>query len=170
MFGMLMLSTIAPTVLAEERVRGSLDVLLSTPLSTRSIVVAKWWGVYRLVLILALMPIYAGAILAATSVGYPYAIPGLSFTPVPVNAWDRVFACTFCVADFLASSAMIVSLGGALATWIRQLGRAVVVNIIVFFLISVGWIVLVQFLYPARLLGNFRWHEKHPFVRAFSCP
>ena len=35
LFGLLILSATAPTSLAEERVRGSLDVLLTTPLSTR---------------------------------------------------------------------------------------------------------------------------------------
>ena len=42
--GLLLLSVSAATSLAEERVRGSLDVLLCTPLSTRSILVGKWWG------------------------------------------------------------------------------------------------------------------------------
>ena len=40
--GLLLLSVSAATALAEERVRGNLDVLLSTPLSTRSIVWGKW--------------------------------------------------------------------------------------------------------------------------------
>ena len=47
--GLLLLSVSAATSLAEERVRGSLDVLLSTPLSTRSILIGKWWGAFRLV-------------------------------------------------------------------------------------------------------------------------
>ena len=42
--GLLLLSVSAATSLAEERQRGSLDVLLATPLSTRSIVLGKWWG------------------------------------------------------------------------------------------------------------------------------
>ena len=45
--GLLLLSVSAATSLAEERVRGSLDVLLCTPLSTRSILVGKWWGSFR---------------------------------------------------------------------------------------------------------------------------
>ena len=45
--GLLLLSVSAATSLAEERVRGSLDVLLSTPLSTRSILAGKWWGTFR---------------------------------------------------------------------------------------------------------------------------
>ena len=46
--GLLLLSVSAATSLAEERARGSLDILLSTPLSTFSILVGKWWGAFRL--------------------------------------------------------------------------------------------------------------------------
>ncbi len=46
--GLLLLSVSAATSLAEERVRGSLDVLMSTPLSTREILAGKWWGSFRL--------------------------------------------------------------------------------------------------------------------------
>ena len=45
--GLLLLSVSAATSLAEERARGSLDVLLATPLSTRSILDGKWWGAFR---------------------------------------------------------------------------------------------------------------------------
>ena len=45
--GLLLPSATAPTTLTEERVRGSLDILMSTPLSTRSIVLGKWWASYR---------------------------------------------------------------------------------------------------------------------------
>ena len=48
-FGLLLVSINAPTALAEERTRGSLDVLMTTPLSTDRIVLAKWWGAYRVV-------------------------------------------------------------------------------------------------------------------------
>jgi hypothetical protein len=54
--GQLIFAAIAPTALAEERQRGSLDVLMTTPLSTREIVVGKWWGTFRLVPLLALGP------------------------------------------------------------------------------------------------------------------
>jgi hypothetical protein len=40
LFGLLIISSVAPTSLAEEQVRGSLDVLMTTPLSNRSIL----WG------------------------------------------------------------------------------------------------------------------------------
>ena len=37
-------------------VRGSLDLLMSTPLSTRTIVLGKWWAVFRVVPVLAVIP------------------------------------------------------------------------------------------------------------------
>ena len=46
-----MLAAIAPTSMAEERQRGSLDLLAATALSTRAIVIGKWLGTFRLVLL-----------------------------------------------------------------------------------------------------------------------
>ena len=40
-FGLLMLSAVAPMSMSEERQRGSLDVLAATPLSTRTIVLGN---------------------------------------------------------------------------------------------------------------------------------
>ena len=87
LFGLLMLSATAPTALAEERVLGSLDALLATPLSTRSILAAKWWGMYRRVLVLALVPLYAVFFMAATAPDVPVWFGGFQFPqpPVPLN-------------------------------------------------------------------------------------
>jgi ABC-2 family transporter protein len=54
--GLLMLSVSAATSLAEERQRGSLEVLMATPLPTRSIVWGKWWGTFRSVPRLLILP------------------------------------------------------------------------------------------------------------------
>ena len=54
--GLFLLSVTAATSLAEERVRGSLDVLLTTTLTTRQIVLGKWIGTYRAVPLLAILP------------------------------------------------------------------------------------------------------------------
>ena len=54
--GLLILSVTASTTLAEERVRGSLDVLMTTPISTAQIIWGKWLGTYRLVPALAVLP------------------------------------------------------------------------------------------------------------------
>ena len=63
--GLLLLSVSAATSLAEERQRGSLDVLLATPLSTRSIVLGKWWGAFRGVPPLLVLPVLIAAALAS---------------------------------------------------------------------------------------------------------
>lgn len=166
-FGLLLISSTAPTVLAEERVRGSLDVLLSTPVSSRSIVVAKWWGAFRPVIFLALMPLYVSVLMSATTEGYRFALPASMAKPIPVTTWDRVLAPTFCTLDYLASGAAIVSLGIVLATWVRQLGRAVVISVIAFFAIAIGWIVLAQFAYHRVMFSRLAadWHQKHPYVQ-----
>src|SRR5262249_37684373 len=62
--GLLLLSISAAPSLAEERQRGSLDVLLATPLSTRSIVLGKWRGAFRGVAPLAVWPVLIAAALA----------------------------------------------------------------------------------------------------------
>jgi ABC-type Na+ efflux pump permease subunit len=157
MFGMLMLSATAPTSLAEERVRGSLDVLLATPLTTRSIVVAKWWGVFRRALVLGLLPLYTGVFLAAATPDTPTLIGmRVSTAPFPLTFWDRTFAATFCAADFLASCAAIVSLGLALATWVPRLGRAVALSVTAYVLAGVGWVFLVILLFENRPVPS-RW-------------
>ncbi len=103
--GLLLLSVSSATSLAEERQRGSLDVLLATPMSTRSIVLAKWLAAYRGVPALAVLPVLiAGG--ASSNTGYlpgPFLIGGL----------------------VLAYGAGITSLGLALATWIPKMGRAI---------------------------------------------
>ena len=148
-FGLLMLSATAPTALAEERARGSLDVLLATPLSTRSIVLAKWWGTYRRVLVLAVMTVYVSVFLAGAVLDIPGWAVNLRFAraAVPLNVWDRILAVCCGVAEFLVSSAVIVSLGLALATWVRRLNRAIVLSVIAYFLTAIIWSVAVEMIF-----------------------
>jgi ABC-type transport system involved in multi-copper enzyme maturation permease subunit len=121
--GLLLLSVSAATSLAEERARGSLDILLSTPMSTVSILVGKWWGAFRLAPHVILWPAILGGILL----------------------WDggSWFGYVLLIGLMLAYSVVIASLGLALATWISRLGRAVAmcVGIVVGF--SIGWLFLV---------------------------
>ena len=70
-FGLLLVSVVAPTALAEERARGSLDVLMTTPVSTDRIVLAKWWGAYRLVPAVAFLPSIASARRCVRGAGDP---------------------------------------------------------------------------------------------------
>lgn len=116
--GLLLLSAGAATALAEERVRGSLDVLLTTPLPTRAIVWGKWWGTFRTVPRLALLP----AVIAFA------------------EAWEHGhwLSAGMCVALFFAYGAAITSLGLAMATWIRRFGWAVACVVTAYLLAAVG--------------------------------
>jgi ABC-type Na+ efflux pump permease subunit len=119
--GMLLLSISAASALAEERVRGSLDVLLATPLPTRSVVWGKWLGTFRAVPLLAVPPGLATAIVAWHH-----------------GHWSGVALVTGLV---LAYGAALTSLGLALATWVPRLGRAVGLCVAAHVGVTVGWAV-----------------------------
>jgi ABC-type transport system involved in multi-copper enzyme maturation permease subunit len=117
--GLLFLSVSAATSLAEERARGSLDVLLTTPLRTSQIVLGKWLGTYRLVPLLAILP----------------ALLCLGLLAPNVPQWPRV---VLMVAYVLGSGAAITSLGLAMATWVSRLGRAVGLTVTLYVAVTVG--------------------------------
>ena len=121
--GLLLLSVSAATSLAEERMRASLDVLLTTPLSTRSILAGKWGGAFRIVPALLFAPVVTALLLAGES-----------------GRWIQYFLF---VALLLAYSAVIVSMGLALATWQSRLGRAVASCVAAYIALSIGWPALV---------------------------
>ncbi|WP_435008472.1 ABC transporter permease [Tundrisphaera lichenicola] len=123
--GLLLLSASAGTLLSEERVRGSLDVLLSTPLSTRSIVWGKWWGAFRRVPWLAFWP------------GF------LTLTCLkPGSSGELVTLAYLVPLLIIAQGAAIVSLGLALATWLPKAGRAVTWTVVALVGSTVGWPIL----------------------------
>jgi ABC-type Na+ efflux pump permease subunit len=126
--GLLLLSVASATVLAEERVRGNLEILLATPLSTRSIVWAKWWGTYRGVPLLAICPGVVAAVLVRES-----------------GRWE---VAALVVGLFLAYGAAVTSLGLGLATWMRRLDYAVALNVAVLGGVTVGWLFSVMALVP----------------------
>jgi ABC-type transport system involved in multi-copper enzyme maturation permease subunit len=121
--GLLLLTVSATTTLAEERVRGSLDVLLATPLSTRSIIWGKWWGTFRSVPLLAVAPGAVAAALARHS-----------------GRWE---GAVLVVGLFLAYGAAVTSLGLALATWVRRIDHAVALGVAVLGGVTVGWLITV---------------------------
>jgi len=116
--GLLLLSVSAATSLAEERQRGSLDVLLSTPLSTRSIVLGKWWGAFRGVLPLTMWPVLVAGFLATHT--------------------DFVLAPALIGGLVLAYGAAITSLGLALATWSPRTGWAVGLTAGLYIVVLIG--------------------------------
>ena len=123
--GFLLLSVTAATSLAEERARGSLDLILSTPLSTREIVLGKWLGAYRMVPLLAIMP--------ALVIGR-----GALF-----RDWSLWWVSLLMIV-YVLSAAAITSLGIAMAISCSRLGRAVGVTVSIYILIAVGWFALVM--------------------------
>jgi ABC-type transport system involved in multi-copper enzyme maturation permease subunit len=135
--GLLLVSVSAATSLAEERVRGSLDVLLSTPLSTRSILVGKWWGAFRQVRHVLIWPAVTTALLAAAS--------------------GRLIAYLALLGLISAYAAAIISLGLALATWVSRLGRAVALCVAAYVAFSIGWVILVLLPVMGGHPGNDHW-------------
>ncbi len=141
-FGLLLVSLAAPTVLAEERLRGSLDVLMTTPLPTRRIVLAKWWGTYRVVPALALLPMIGAIVIAVRA---PDSIHLARQPPsAPLSAIDRMAFVALPVAFLLVQGAAVTSVGLALATWMRRLGRAVAVSVASYAFVAFGWIILLE--------------------------
>jgi ABC-type transport system involved in multi-copper enzyme maturation permease subunit len=126
--GLLLLSVSAATVLAEERVRGNLDILLATPLSTRSIVWGKWWGTYRAVPVLAICPGVVAAVLSRDG-----------------GRWEGT---VMIVGLFLAYGSAVTSLGLALATWVRRLDYAVALNVAMLGGVTFGWLFAVALMEP----------------------
>ena len=121
--GLLLVSVSAATSLAEERARGSLDILLSTPLSTQTILAGKWWGAFREIRHILVWP--------AVTTGFLLVSSGriLSY-----------FGLLFLISAY---GAAITSLGLALATWVSRLGRAVALCVAAYVGFSISWLVVI---------------------------
>jgi ABC-type transport system involved in multi-copper enzyme maturation permease subunit len=117
--GLLLLSVSAATSLAEERDRGSLDVIMATPLTTREIVWGKWWGTFAMVPRLAILPIWVSAGAAMVT--------------------DGGIGLVLMIGLLLAYAAAITSLGLAAATWVPRLGRVITLSVMAYILVAVGW-------------------------------
>ena len=109
----------AATSTSDERTRGSLDVLLAAPVSTRRIVMAKWWASLRPVALLV-------------------PIPTLVVLPLAWNT-GRWLEATLIPAAIILWGALAASLGLALATWIPRPTRAVTAAVVLYTLGSLGW-------------------------------
>jgi ABC-type transport system involved in multi-copper enzyme maturation permease subunit len=144
LFGLLMLSAVAPISLSEERQRGSLDVLAATTLTTQTIVLGKWWGTFRLVPLLAIGPGLMGLGLAISRKIRPPRPPGFVFnTGEQLSLGYRLFGAALLVATILAHGAMLTSIGLALAAWIKRQSRAISISVGLFIVLAVGWPALV---------------------------
>jgi ABC-type transport system involved in multi-copper enzyme maturation permease subunit len=131
--GLLLLSVGAATSLAEERVRGSLDVLLATPMSTRSILSGKFWGTFG-------------------------QVKPILFWPALLSLWllhngGSLYQYFLIIGSILAQGAVITGLGLAVATWVSRLGRAVALCVAAYVVVSIGWPILVAVLVSSDPLG-----------------
>ncbi len=127
--GLLIVSITSVTSLQEERLRGSLDVLLTTPLSNLQIYWGKWWGGFQTVALLAVLPTLVAAAPLISSVA------GIrSLTDQPRAPFDFLLMpiVAFCYGG------ATVSLGLGLAIMIRQGGRAMAAAVIGYVAVTVG--------------------------------
>jgi ABC-type transport system involved in multi-copper enzyme maturation permease subunit len=176
--GLLLVSLSAPTAMAEERACGTLEVLLTTPLETSRIVLAKWWGAYRTVLALVVLPAVGAAVIAAVAPGtYPLRSPnGQKLTPL---TWidQAAFVC-IPIAMFLAQGAMVTTVGLALGTWIKRVGRAVAVSVATYGFFAFGLLLDLELEIIPSVLGwlglyDPAYQNSEEFVSAVSttfCP
>jgi ABC-type transport system involved in multi-copper enzyme maturation permease subunit len=153
--GLLLFSVAAVTSLASERASGSLDVLLTTPLTAGQVLGGKWWGTFRTVPLLLVLPL-----VVVTPAALRNGNPG-----IPV----------LMAAMILAYGAAFTSLGLALATWIARLARAALLSATVCVVLTVGWMMLLVLLFRAGVdmeilamaspffgPGNLTFHADHP--------
>jgi ABC-type transport system involved in multi-copper enzyme maturation permease subunit len=124
--GLLLLAVWSATSLAEERARGSLDLLMCTPLSTRQVVIGKWLGAFRAAPLLALLPSFVVGSSAYIADRNPIGPAGCMFIHV------------------LCAGACVTSLGILMATWFSRLGRAVAATVTVYALATLGWQFLIS--------------------------
>jgi ABC-type transport system involved in multi-copper enzyme maturation permease subunit len=161
-FGLVIVSSLAPTSLAEERGRGTLDVLMTTPLSTRSILWGKWLGTFRVVLWLALITGLTTLVLAfmASPVSRSRVAGSLGADSMALSLVDRAAAPCVVASQMLTYGAAITSLGLVLATWVSRIGRAIAVNVVIFVLIAIGWPLFFEAViwYPLREWLATEWN------------
>jgi len=128
--GLLMIAVSAPTALAEERSRGSLDVLMAAPVSTAAILRAKWRGTFRAVPPLAIAPTFLAAWIACDVFSHG----GIASIPIE----GKIFTVGLVPAIVLAHGAFITSLGLFLAVRIDRPGRAVAACVSICVVLGLG--------------------------------
>jgi ABC-type transport system involved in multi-copper enzyme maturation permease subunit len=131
--GLLLVSVSGVTSLQDERVRGSLDVLLTTPIPSYQVYWGKWWGCFRVVLRLAILPtLVASGLYVRNWFHFDF-----EYDRAPYFVLMPLIVCCY--------GAWIVSVGLALGTWIARPGRAMAASVIVFILFTVGLIFTMAF-------------------------
>ena len=136
--GFLLMAVTAGSSLSEERVRDSLDVLLTTPMSTNSILAGKWWATYQRIFGLSICPTLI-------------ALCSMHITDLP----GAFLVVVLIFVLILVQGAAIVSLGLALATWIKRPGVAVMISISLLMASIVCWPLFQSLRSTVRNEGQF---------------
>jgi ABC-type transport system involved in multi-copper enzyme maturation permease subunit len=126
--GLLLASVGAATSLAEERVRGGLDVVLATPLESRRIVLGKWWGAFRIIPRLAILP----------------ALLVLSTGLARLTLLEALILVALVVGLVLAYGATVTSLGLLIAIHQRRQGRAAALTVASYLFMTIAYPAIVQ--------------------------
>jgi ABC-type transport system involved in multi-copper enzyme maturation permease subunit len=136
--GLLLVGVTTVASLFEERVRGSLDVLLATPLATSTIVRGKWLAGFRLIAQIAVLPMLLAGILGQT------------------RRDDENAHLVLLFALMIACGAFVNSLALALATWFRHFAAALCLMVGLYVLLAAGPIlVLLAVGPPSNSLEGF---------------
>ena len=130
--GLLMVSVTSATALAEERAHGSLDLLMTTPLSSGAHCFGKMVGVVPRVPILAVLP---GVLALGLGLKRGQGLAAIPFAALIASL-------------VIAYGAVITSLGLAIATWQPRLGRAVAFSVAIYVIVTV--------VYPAIAITTAR--------------
>ncbi len=123
----------AVTAVVEERVQGNLDVLLATPLLTRTIVLTKWWCAFRALPLFLVLP--AVLTIASAWPGGVWAVAG----------WLGMYIFT--------TAAMWTSIGLAISIWVKRLGRAIALAAAIYALVCLAWPVLMTSIFGGNGTG-----------------
>src|SRR5262249_20590954 len=106
------------TRLADDLKGTEMLTLLTTPLSTSEIIWAKWWSSFRRMLALAMVPIGIGIVLAQR-----------------FGQWiEAPWLCLLLPAYCAALAGLVLRA----ASWVRRRGRAAVVCVSVYLLVTIG--------------------------------
>ncbi len=97
--------------------------------------------------------------------------------PAPLDIVDRIAYVLIPVAMLLAQGAVVTSIGLALATWFRRVGRAVAVSVTCCAAFSFGWLIFVEArrrdLVKAQVMARINDSASAEFITqilATACP
>ena len=122
---------------------------------TDRIVLAKWWGAYRVVPALAILPAICCLVIVAAALDQPPAASRNQAVPAPLDWVDRIACVGLPVATLLVQGALVVSVGLALAIWNRRVGRAVAVSVSICGFFAFGWLILAEIAEPIAAQFGF---------------